>query len=309
MPESRVDLRNPLVAALLAYLVPGAGHLYQRRYFKAGLYSVCILGTFFYGMQLGDWRIVPSRITETTSSNGKNRVVRTGLRHFGYALNGLPALPATVQTYRYLRQDSDPFDPYYGSLQEPLSSDLIGVIRRTNDEGGDVNLRIQGQIKLEPDKDSEFGNVSGTFQGVDNDGKPVSLVLAGTIEIGPEFHSKPRRSLICRIVEDADGERTTVGYLEASIPRGFFNWFQMPLEKTDLEQLHGELGKHFEVAEIFMWIAGLLNLLAIWDAFEGPAYGYGDEPEESSDGKAVTDEESTDGPKPEEVVVAASAAG
>mgnify|MGYP001765665878 CR=1 FL=1 len=32
-----IDLRQPTVAAILAWLIPGAGHLYQRRYFKAAL--------------------------------------------------------------------------------------------------------------------------------------------------------------------------------------------------------------------------------------------------------------------------------
>lgn len=36
-------------------------------------------------------------------------------------------------------------------------------------------------------------------------------------------------------------------------------------------------GKRYEIALLFTWVAGLLNLLAIWDAYEGPAYGYGDE--------------------------------
>ena len=31
------------------------------------------------------------------------------------------------------------------------------------------------------------------------------------------------------------------------------------------------------MAMVFTWIAGLLNILAIWDAVEGPAFGYGDE--------------------------------
>ena len=33
--EQTLVLRNPAVAAILAWLLPGAGHLYQRRYFKA----------------------------------------------------------------------------------------------------------------------------------------------------------------------------------------------------------------------------------------------------------------------------------
>jgi hypothetical protein len=31
------------------------------------------------------------------------------------------------------------------------------------------------------------------------------------------------------------------------------------------------------MALVFTWVAGLLNLLAIWDAADGPAYAYGDE--------------------------------
>ncbi len=32
--QIEVDLRNPVVAALWAWIWPGAGHIYQRRYVK-----------------------------------------------------------------------------------------------------------------------------------------------------------------------------------------------------------------------------------------------------------------------------------
>ena len=67
--------------------------------------------------------------------------------------------------------------------------------------------------------------------------------------------------------------------IEGTVPRQFWDWFQVPLEDKALEEIHGRLGRRFELAQVFTWIAGLLNLLAIWDAFEGPAYGYGDEDE------------------------------
>ena len=41
--------------------------------------------------------------------------------------------------------------------------------------------------------------------------------------------------------------------------------------------MNRRLGRSYEIALLFTWVAGLLNLLAIWDAYEGPAYGYGDE--------------------------------
>ncbi len=38
-------------------------------------------------------------------------------------------------------------------------------------------------------------------------------------------------------------------------------------------------GKRYEIGLIYTTVAGLLNVLAIYDAYEGPAYGRGDEPE------------------------------
>ena len=40
-----IDLKNPVIAAVLAWLWPGAGHMYQRRIGKGLLYMVCILLT------------------------------------------------------------------------------------------------------------------------------------------------------------------------------------------------------------------------------------------------------------------------
>jgi hypothetical protein len=51
--EPSIDLKDPIVAGVLAWLVPGLGHFYQGRYAKAVLYFVCIQGTFVYGLYLG----------------------------------------------------------------------------------------------------------------------------------------------------------------------------------------------------------------------------------------------------------------
>ncbi|HEV3023485.1 MAG TPA: DUF6677 family protein, partial [Pirellulales bacterium] len=53
-----VDLKDPIVAAVLAWLVPGLGHLYQGRMFKGVLFMVCLLGTFFFGLYLSNGRAV-----------------------------------------------------------------------------------------------------------------------------------------------------------------------------------------------------------------------------------------------------------
>ena len=43
-----IDLKDPALAALLAWLIPGLGHWYQGRRAKAVLFFVCIMGLFAY---------------------------------------------------------------------------------------------------------------------------------------------------------------------------------------------------------------------------------------------------------------------
>lgn len=61
MPASQVNLKDPLFAGVLAYLVPGLGHFYQGRRFKAVIYAVCIISLYVYGLSLSGWRIVQYR--------------------------------------------------------------------------------------------------------------------------------------------------------------------------------------------------------------------------------------------------------
>ncbi|MFO0948627.1 MAG: DUF6677 family protein [Planctomycetota bacterium] len=53
-----LELKNPPLAALLAWLVPGLGHLYQGRVGKGILFFVCIMGLFIFGFSQGSWKIV-----------------------------------------------------------------------------------------------------------------------------------------------------------------------------------------------------------------------------------------------------------
>ena len=50
--SATIDLKDPALAALLAWLIPGLGHWYQGRRAKAALYFVCIMGLFAYGVYL-----------------------------------------------------------------------------------------------------------------------------------------------------------------------------------------------------------------------------------------------------------------
>lgn len=149
--EIQIELKNPGLAALLAWLWPGAGHLYQGRTAKGLIYMICILGTFLYGMYLGEGRSV-----FVYGPGWKPEMFRW---HYLCQVGaGLPALPAIVQA------------------------------------------------RMPPGK----------------------LLLGG--------------------------------------------WYEPPRSGIEMDDLHRRLHRYLELGTVFTMIAGLLNVLAIYDAWGGPAY-------------------------------------
>ncbi len=109
--EKSLDLKDPAMAAFLAWLIPGLGHLYQGRTAKAVLFFLCIMGTFVYGLSLG-----------SSSAMGWGHVVYFSWRHDDKRLQylcqvgvGLPALPAMVQSM----WASDGKKPLWGGFMAP----------------------------------------------------------------------------------------------------------------------------------------------------------------------------------------------
>jgi hypothetical protein len=167
---TEIDLKDPRVAAFLAWLVPGLGHFYQGRTGKGILFFVCIVGTFLYGLYIGDGRVVYA-----STSNSP----RQFLERWQYVCQigvGLPALPALVQRER--ARDN----------KAPLISD--------------------------------------------------------------KFMRPP-----------ANQPRTSRDRSDPS---------QMVQHPDELSQWNYELGESFEIGTVFTVIAGLLNILAICDAYGGP---------------------------------------
>ena len=161
MSQPPISMRNPLKAAFLAWLVPGLGHYYQGRKGKAFLYAFCILGLYFFGLLMGEGKIVYWRWVNPFQNPEKFCV-----HYLGQFFVGLAALPALIQ----------------GTLLHFGYNPIFGGILA----------------------------------------EPSQVVLNG---------------------------------------------------------LHPRLGKLVEIGTIYTTVAGLLNILAVYDAYEGPAYQ--DEDEES----------------------------
>ncbi len=140
-PETTLHLKDPALAALLAFLVPGLGHLYQGRTAKAILFFVCLMGTFVWGCYLGGSREM-----------GWGRVVYmswrdddTRLAFICQAGIGLPAFPALVQAIRTDKNPSRP--PIWNGLMAPPLSEIPGTESQTADAQTRKGLREERQKK------------------------------------------------------------------------------------------------------------------------------------------------------------------
>lgn len=115
----RIELRNRYLAAFLAWLVPGAGHYYQRRYSKATLFFICIMTTWILGFALGGGHVVYASW-------------QPGDRRWHYFLQagvGVAALPALVQGNRMRNHTKesrfgpphtkDGYKPWWGGFMAP----------------------------------------------------------------------------------------------------------------------------------------------------------------------------------------------
>ncbi|MFO1093848.1 MAG: DUF6677 family protein [Planctomycetaceae bacterium] len=271
MPDPRVSLKNPWIAGVLSFLIPGAGQLYQGRLFKSAVFFFCILGLYSTGMLMADWKAVYIHRPGNRQPQGKAHT----LQFLAQAGVGLPAVCALVQNRRFYSPENQETD----SLNAPLTASFDGEYR-PND--GAAEVPIQGTIELAP-TEGRFGkSVEGRFYGHDRDGHEVELQLGESFELEEPINASRGRDLEVDVVKAQGDSLQVIGKLDGDIPRPFYDWFVVPVKTEQERRMHQRLGKFHELAMVFTWVAGLLNILAVWDALEGPAYGYGDELNESA---------------------------
>ncbi|MBA3483088.1 MAG: hypothetical protein H0T51_14875 [Pirellulales bacterium] len=103
-----IELKEPWLAALLAWMLPGMGHMYQGRTGKGLLFFICVMGTFLFGLTIGKGKVVYA------SSPG---VEPWRWQYYCQLGVGVPALPALVQRGR---ADMPPL-PVLGTFMQPPS--------------------------------------------------------------------------------------------------------------------------------------------------------------------------------------------
>jgi len=259
MTHPQINFKSRFLAGLLGYLVPGTGHLYQGRTFKGIVYFVCIFGMFLCGMSLSNWRCV-----SWSSEPGK--------KTYGYFAQlgvGLPSLPAYIQSRRFYNRNNNDLKQIDGNIATTFHGEFSSMTDLSNSE----SVEVTGELEIK--------RMSGTFEGVFRGNKrnangstePVELKLGHDLALEKPLKATKDRAFSSLVVNDK-GE--PVAEIKGFIPRSLFDRFEMPLDDDVLQKMHNT-GRPWELALVMTWIAGLLNILAVWDAVEGPAYGYDDE--------------------------------
>lgn len=160
-----VDLKNPLLAGFLGWLIPGLGHLYQGRKGKAVLYGVSILSLYLVGFVLGDGKIVlwrwinPMRDSENFQP-----------WYLGQFWTGLVALPPLIQaTLVYYGKETI----LNGFMAEP-SSDVLNGLHQYGKliDIGKIYTTIAGLLNLLAIFDAYEGPADGGLP-------PAPKVVAG----------------------------------------------------------------------------------------------------------------------------------
>ncbi|MCC7084480.1 MAG: hypothetical protein IT427_05690 [Pirellulales bacterium] len=212
---SEIDLRDPWLAAFLSWLIPGLGHIYQRRWGKGGLFMACILGTFFYGLWIGGGRVVYASFREPDFRDWR-------WHYIAQVASGLPALPAVVQAIR--TGGPSPKAPLFGSFMAPPMHRGQPVPREWVEE------QSAREVKADP-QPREYEYALRYFREFRTEENPTEYY----VHYDPDPH-------------DAVSPNAT----EQS---GQWNY---------------KYGAYFDLGTVFTMIAGLLNVLAVWDAWGGP---------------------------------------
>lgn len=257
---------NPFFVGILAFLLPGLGHLYQGRVFKAAVYFGCIFGVFAAGMWMAEGVVVYKPNPE------RGAVMRVSLSFVAQFSVGAGSIPALIQSWRSRRPENKPLTEVDQALSVPFQGTLEAIGPGSESAGGE----LRGTVQLFSRADTAGRDVKGIFQGTLN-GEPIELKLGGNLSLEQPVAGSPRRALRCHVIYEADNHPSLSQSIVGSIPRPFTDWLFAPPEPAQIQELTGRLGKTYELALVFTWIAGLLNVLAIWDAMQGPAYGLGNE--------------------------------
>lgn len=170
-----IDLKEPWIAAILAWALPGLGHIYQGRTGKGILFFVCILGTFFYGLYMGNSKEVYAAVPWEQQYRWQY-LCQLGV--------GLPSTPMLWQRSKALKDSN-----YEGFMAPPRRGQF-----ETKDDSGNISRQPSERAKwtLDTHPYSEISTVYTVVAGLLNI-LVICDAAAGPLLISPHPDKKKKK--------------------------------------------------------------------------------------------------------------------
>jgi hypothetical protein len=225
------------VAGILSYLVPGLGQIVQGRYAKGILFFVCISTLFFYGIYIGSGSV--------TISGRK------------YTVNSNVYLPTDVS--------KGPNEP------QSLTTNLINRWQFVGQfwVGAAAWPAMFQYYRFQPAEQNKLETLY--------DDAARALMTAEKKEQEAQEAEKAGKDVADAREEAAAAQKTADEALkeaaeqERKLAHPIFGSFQREPSQASINAVHNAGDKRLELAWVFTVIAGVLNILVIYDAVAGPA--------------------------------------
>ncbi len=166
----KIDLKEPWIAALLAWILPGLGHVYQGRTGKGLLFFVCVLGTFFYGLYLGGGKVVYAAVPWEQQYRWQY-LCQLGV--------GLPSTPMLVQRSRAMK------NPRFTGFMAPPRPGQIDWVDDSGHMSKQPNELAMWTLKYHPT--FELGTVYTVVAGL------LNVLVICDAAAGPLLISTPEK--------------------------------------------------------------------------------------------------------------------
>jgi len=151
-PNSPTPHEPSVTAAILSFLIPGLGQIYQGRLGKGILFMVCLLGMFFLGQAMGQWQNVylPRDDGAGRQLNFAGSVMQRW-HYMGQFWIGIASFPALWQFHRSpdLMVPENP--PIWHNFQKAPNDDKLNEFLVSSDKSPDlgwVYTVIAGMLNL-----------------------------------------------------------------------------------------------------------------------------------------------------------------
>ena len=141
-PNANVNLPVPqepsILAALLSYVIPGLGQIYQGRFGKGFLFMVSLLGMFLLGQAMGNWQNV--YIHEVDRQQPAQRGLPSLIMRWHYGGQfwiGAAAWPALWQHFKMPLPDKE-IHPFWHDFQKMPSETEVNNFLVNSDKTPDL---------------------------------------------------------------------------------------------------------------------------------------------------------------------------